>query len=75
MVAPFMKLMTDSELFAVMTGGFATVAGYTIAAYTGYGIQTNHLIIASLMSAPASLLVENNIFLFILHEFIFMNFD
>lgn len=52
-----MKLMTDSELFSVMTGGFATVAGYVVAAYAGFGIPTNHIIIASLMSAPASLLV------------------
>jgi nucleoside permease NupC len=33
--------MTNSELFAVMTGGFATVAGSTFAAYIGFGV--NHL--------------------------------
>ena len=36
--------MTNSELFAVMTGGYATVAGYTLAAYIGFGVPANHLV-------------------------------
>ena len=58
MIRPFLKEMTSSELMAVMTGGFATVAGGVMAAYVGMlsGIFPDiagHLIAASVMSAPA----------------------
>ena len=59
LVRPFVKGMTQSELMAVMTGGFATVAG-VMAAYVGFlegrftGIA-GHLLSASVMSAPAAL--------------------
>ena len=62
MVAPFIGSMTISELMAVMTGGFATVAGGVLAAYVLMlreavpGIA-GHLIAASVMSAPAALVV------------------
>ncbi|KAK7484553.1 hypothetical protein BaRGS_00024185 [Batillaria attramentaria] len=54
-VRPFLESMTLPELHAVMTNGFATVAGSTIAAYISYGVPANHLISASFMSAPAAL--------------------
>ena len=60
LVRPFVKGMTQSELMAVMTGGFATVAGGVMAAYVGFlegrftGIA-GHLLSASVMSAPAAL--------------------
>jgi CNT family concentrative nucleoside transporter len=62
MVAPFIGAMTMSELTAVMTGGFATVAGGVLAAYVGMlkDVVPNiagHLIAASVMSAPAALVV------------------
>ena len=62
MIRPFLKEMTASELMAVMTGGFATVAGGVMAAYVGMlsGIFPDiagHLIAASVMSAPASLVL------------------
>lgn len=47
--------MTKSELHAVMTGGFATIAGSVLAAYISFGIDPAHLISASVMSAPAAL--------------------
>jgi len=47
--------MTMSELHAVMVGGFATIAGGVLAAYVEFGIDAGHLIAASVMSAPASL--------------------
>ena len=50
--------MTRSELHAVMTGGFATVAGGVLAAYIMMGVPANHLISASVMSAPAALAVS-----------------
>ncbi len=49
--------MTRSELMAVMTGGFATVAGGVMAAYVGMGIPAGHLVAASVMSAPAALVM------------------
>ena len=59
MVRPFLTTMTRSELMAVMTGGFATVAGGVLAIYVGLlqsiaGIA-GHLVTASLMAAPAAL--------------------
>ena len=47
--------MTMSELHAVMTGGFATIAGSVFLAYVSFGISASHLISASVMSAPAAL--------------------
>lgn len=47
--------MTKSELHAVMTGGFATIAGSVLAAYISFGVDPAHLISASVMNAPAAL--------------------
>jgi concentrative nucleoside transporter, CNT family len=63
LVKPFVRSMTMSELHAVMTGGFATVAGGVMAAYIGMLIAffpdiAGHLIAASVMSAPAALAVS-----------------
>jgi CNT family concentrative nucleoside transporter len=54
-VKPFVETMTMSELHAVMVGGFATIAGGVLAAYVSFGIDPGHLVAASFMSAPASL--------------------
>ncbi len=56
-VRPFVEKMTRSELMAVMTGGFATVAGGVMAAYVGFGVDAGHLLTASVISAPAALLM------------------
>jgi concentrative nucleoside transporter, CNT family len=63
LVKPFVRTMTNSELHAVMTGGFATVAGGVMAAYVGMLIAffpdiAGHLIAASVMSAPAALAIS-----------------
>ena len=63
LVKPFVKTMTNSELHAVMTGGFATVAGGVMAAYIGMLMAyfpniAGHLIAASVMSAPAALAIS-----------------
>ncbi|XP_075254431.1 putative transporter HI_0519 [Convolutriloba macropyga] len=55
LVRPYLKIMTMSELHAVMTGGFATIAGSVFLAYVSFGISASHLISASVMSAPAAL--------------------
>ncbi len=56
-IRPYLESMTRSELMAMMTGGMATVAGGTMAAYAGMGADAGHLMVASLMSAPASLVI------------------
>jgi CNT family concentrative nucleoside transporter len=62
LVKPFVERMTMSELMAVMTGGFATVAGGVLAAYVlmlvaFFPDAAGHLMAASVMSAPAALVV------------------
>ena len=66
MVKPFVKNMTKSELMAVMTGGFATVSGGVLAIYVSWlsnipGIA-GHLLAASVMSAPAALVIAKIIY-------------
>lgn len=58
MIRPFLKDMTHSELHAVMTGGFATIAGSVLGAYISFGVPANHLLSASVMSAPAALAIS-----------------
>ncbi|KAI3388807.1 hypothetical protein SNEBB_002177 [Seison nebaliae] len=55
LVRPFLPLMTRSEIHAIMTCGFATVAGGVLLSFIGFGVPSNHLISASVMSAPAAL--------------------
>jgi CNT family concentrative nucleoside transporter len=55
LIKPYVRSMTLSELHAVMTGGFATIAGGVMAAYISLGVPAQHLIAASVMSAPAAL--------------------
>ncbi len=56
-VRPYIDGMTRSELGTVMTAGFATVAGSVMAAYIGFGIDAGHLLAASVMSAPAAVVI------------------
>jgi len=63
LIKPFVATMTMSELMTVMTGGFATVAGGVMAAYVGMLVShfpdiAGHLLAASVMSAPAALLIS-----------------
>jgi CNT family concentrative nucleoside transporter len=62
LVRPYVGKMTNSELMAVMTGGFATIAGGVLAAYVGMGVSAGHLIAASVMSAPAALVMAKLVF-------------
>ncbi|XP_062606330.1 solute carrier family 28 member 3-like [Saccostrea cucullata] len=55
LIRPFLSKMTRSELHAICTGGFATIAGSVMAAYILYKVPANHLLSASVMSAPAAL--------------------
>lgn len=56
-VRPFIAGMTKSELFAVMTGGLASVAGSTLAGYALLGVPLEYLLAASFMAAPAGLIM------------------
>ncbi|WP_414544949.1 NupC/NupG family nucleoside CNT transporter [Nostoc sp. CCY0012] len=58
MVKPYVAKMMQSELHAVMTGGFATIAGGVLGAYLTFGIPPEHLIAAFFMTAPTSLIVS-----------------
>ncbi len=65
-VKPYVKDMTQSELMAIMTGGFATVAGGVLAGYVailkGYFPDiAGHLMAASIMNAPAGLVLAKMI--------------
>ena len=66
MVRPFISQMTKSELMVVMVGGFATVAGGVLAIYVKWlsGIPgiAGHLLAASVMSAPAALVISKIIY-------------
>tara|TARA_B100000676_G_scaffold310218_1_gene376067 strand:- start:4760 stop:6061 length:1302 start_codon:yes stop_codon:yes gene_type:complete len=56
-VKPYIGRMTNSELMALMVGGFATISGGILAAYIGMGIDATHLVSASVISAPAALVI------------------
>ena len=65
-VRPFIKDMSNSELMAIMTGGFATTAGSVLALYVLWlekipGIA-GHMLAASIMSAPAALAIAKIIY-------------
>lgn len=55
-VKPFIPRMTRSELFAIMVGGLASIAGSVMAAYAELGVELRFLIAASFMAAPGGLL-------------------
>ncbi|XP_004440884.1 PREDICTED: solute carrier family 28 member 3-like [Ceratotherium simum simum] len=57
LVQPYLSHVTGSELHAIMTSGFSTIAGSVLGAYISFGISSTHLLTASVMSAPASLAV------------------
>lgn len=56
-VRPFVERMTRSELFAIMSGGLASVAGSVLVGYSLLGAQLEYLIAAAFMAAPGGLLM------------------
>lgn len=56
-IRPFLANMTKSELFAVMTGGLASIAGSVLAGYALLGVPLEYLLAASFMAAPAGLIM------------------
>jgi concentrative nucleoside transporter, CNT family len=71
LVKPFIKSMTKSELFCLMTGGMATIAGSVLAVYVGMlggadaqskATFATYLLCASIMNAPAAIVMSKIIF-------------
>lgn len=58
LVKPYIKNMTKSELLTVMIGGMATVSGGVMAGYIAMGVSAGHLLTASIMAAPAGLVLS-----------------
>jgi CNT family concentrative nucleoside transporter len=56
-VRPYLALTTNSELFAIMTVGMATIAGAVMAGFAAMGVSLKYLITASFMGAPGGLLM------------------
>ena len=56
-VRPFIPKMTKSELFAIMVGGLASIAGSVMAGYASMGIEIKYLLAASFMAAPGALMM------------------
>jgi CNT family concentrative nucleoside transporter len=57
-VKDYIRNMNDSRLFTIMTTFMATIAGSVMLAYISFGAKAGHLLTASLMSAPAAILIS-----------------
>ncbi|NXF51304.1 S28A1 protein, partial [Oceanites oceanicus] len=62
LIRPYLADMTHSEIHAVMTGGFSTIAGSVMGAYISFGIDAASLIAASVMAAPCALAMSKLIY-------------
>lgn len=57
LVKPYLKNMTKSEMLVVMVSGMATISGALLAVFASMNVPAVHLLTASVMSIPASLLI------------------
>ncbi len=62
LVRPYLAGTTRSELLTIMVGGFSTMAGSGLAVYIAMGVPATHLLAASVMSAPAALVLGKIIY-------------
>ncbi|NXQ58844.1 S28A1 protein, partial [Anthoscopus minutus] len=62
LIRPYLPDMTLSEIHAVMTGGFSTIAGSVMGAYISFGIDAASLIAASVMAAPCALAMSKLVY-------------
>nr|XP_055182517.1 sodium/nucleoside cotransporter 1 isoform X2 [Nyctereutes procyonoides] len=62
LIQPYLADMTLSEIHAVMTGGYATIAGSLLGAYISFGIDAASLIAASVMAAPCALALSKLVY-------------
>jgi CNT family concentrative nucleoside transporter len=58
LIKPYIGGMTRSELLAMMTAGMATIAGGVLVVYVSFGASSGHLVTASVLSAPAALMIS-----------------
>ena len=58
MIRPYLKGMTMSELLASMSGSLACIAGGILVVYVSFGAKAEYLLAASLMAAPAALVIS-----------------
>lgn len=56
-IRPYVSGLSRSELAALMVGGFATITGGLMAVFVRFGISAGHLVVASIVSAPAALVI------------------
>ena len=56
-IAPYIDKMTYSEVALVMVGGMATISGAVLGVYIGFGAQAEFLLAASIMNAPAAIVM------------------
>lgn len=57
-IMPYVQTMTFSELATLMVGGMATISGGVMAAYIAMGVEAKFLLAASVMNAPAAILIS-----------------
>ena len=62
LIRPYIGATTRSELLTIMVGGFSTIAGSGLAVYIAMGVPAAHLLAASVMSAPAALMIGKIIY-------------
>ncbi|NWI52521.1 S28A1 protein, partial [Calyptomena viridis] len=62
LIRPYLADMTLSEVHAVITGGFSTIAGSVMGAYISFGIDASSLIAASVMAAPCALAMSKLVY-------------
>ena len=56
-IAPYIDKMTNSEVAMLMIGGMATISGAVLGAYIGFGAEAQFLLAASIMNAPAAIVM------------------
>jgi CNT family concentrative nucleoside transporter len=61
-VRPYVPLMTQSELLAMMVGGLATISGGMMVVYVGLGVDPVAILATSVMAAPASLYLSKMLY-------------
>ncbi len=62
LIKPYVPTMTRSELLASMSGSMACIAGGVMAVYIGMGVPAEYLLAASIMAAPASLVISKIVY-------------
>ncbi len=62
LIKPYIAKMTKSELLASMTGSMACIAGGVMAIYISMGVPANYLLAASIMAAPAALVISKIVY-------------